>query len=96
LKDSQIHLFLHLFHDLPYISSFFFMSNAIILFLILYRFLEYLLFSLMKMRIVKFIQCGPCFINGPKFLKIWLFEKNYIIIGDLVIVIFIHFIHIST
>jgi hypothetical protein len=47
--------------------TFFFMSNEIILFQISYRPLKYLLFSLMKVKIVKSIQCGPCFINGPKF-----------------------------
>ncbi len=32
-KDSQIHLFLHLSHDMSYISPFFLMSNEIILFI---------------------------------------------------------------
>jgi hypothetical protein len=56
-------LFLWPISNLPFI----FMSNEIILFQILYRHLEYLLFSLMKIRIVKFIQCGSCSINGPNF-----------------------------
>jgi hypothetical protein len=80
-KDSQIHLFLHLSHDLSYISTFFLMSNEIILFQILYSHLKYLLFSLMKVKIVKFIQCGPCSINGQKFLEIWFFGTFYIAIG---------------
>jgi hypothetical protein len=66
------------------------------LFQILCKLLKYLLFSLMKMKIIKFIQCGPCSINGPKFLKIWHFEIFYIAIRQLVLVTFIHFIHIST
>ncbi len=49
----------------------------------------------MKLKIIKFIQCGPCYINGPKFPKIWLFETFYITLG-LVLVTFIHFIHINT
>jgi hypothetical protein len=91
-KDFQIHLFLHFSHNLSYISPFFLMSNEIILFQFLYRPLKYLLFSLMKM---KFIQCGPCFINGPKILETWFFETFYIIIKHLVLVTFIHFIHIA-
>jgi hypothetical protein len=87
--------FFHFSHDMSYISSFFFMSNEIILFQILYRPLKYLLFSLMKVRIIKFIQCGPYSINGPNFLEIWLLSF-YIMIKHLVLVTFIHFIHIST
>ncbi len=34
------------------------MSNEIILFQILYRHVEYILFSFMKVRMLKFIQCG--------------------------------------
>jgi hypothetical protein len=48
----------------------FLMTNEIILFQILYGPLKYLLFSLMKVKIIKFIQCGPCSINGPKLPKI--------------------------
>jgi len=70
------------------------MSNEIILFQILYKHLEYLFFSFIKLRIVKFIQCGPLSINGPKFLEISLFEKNYITIGHLVFVTFIHLMYI--
>jgi hypothetical protein len=77
-KNSQIPLFLQFSHDMSYISPFFFMSNKIILFQILYRPLTYLLFSLMKVRIVNFTQCGPCFISGPKFPEIWKFETFYI------------------
>jgi len=69
-KDFQIHLFFHFSHDLSYISPFFFMSNEIILFQTLCMFPKYLLISLMKVKIVKFIQCGACSINGPKFPKI--------------------------
>jgi hypothetical protein len=94
-KDSQIHLFHHCSHDLYYISHIIFMSNEIILFQILYRPLKYLIFSLMKMRIINFILCRPCFINGPKFSNFWFFESFYITIGQLVIVTFIHFIHIA-
>jgi hypothetical protein len=53
--------------------------NEIILFQILYKHLKYLLFSLV--RIVKFIQCGSCSINGPKFPQISLFKTFYILIG---------------
>jgi hypothetical protein len=94
-KDSQIHLFLHFSHDLSYISLFFLMSNVIILFQILYKPLKYLLFSLMKVGRVKFIQCGLCSINGPKFSKLWHLETFYIIIRHLVLITFINFIHIS-
>jgi hypothetical protein len=66
------------------------MSNKIILFQILYKHLEYMFFSLMKIRIIKFIQCGPCFINGSKLLEISFFEFFYITIGHLV------FFHIDT
>jgi hypothetical protein len=72
------------------------MSNEIILFQILCRYLKYLLFSFMKVRIVKFIQCGPYSINGPKFLKFSLFETFYIAIGNLVFVALVHFMYIST
>ncbi len=96
LLDSQIHLFLHFSHDLFYILPFFLMLNEIILFQILCRPLKYLLFSLMKVRIVRFIHYGPCSINGLKFSKILFFETFYITIGHLVFVAFIHFIHIST
>jgi hypothetical protein len=72
------------------------MSNEVILFEILYKPLNYLFFSLMKMKIIRFIQCGPCSINGPKFLEIFFFEIFYITIGHLVLVTFIHFIHINT
>jgi len=89
-KDFQIHLFLHFSHDMSYISPFFLMSNEIILYQILCRLLKYLLFSLTKVRIIKFIQCRPYFINGPKFLKILLFETFYIVIGHLVLVTFMH------
>jgi hypothetical protein len=72
------------------------MSNEIILFQILYRHLENLLFSLMKVNTIKFIQCGPCFINGPKFPEISFFETFYIVIGHLVFVTLIYFMYIST
>jgi hypothetical protein len=74
----------------------FFMSNNLIFSKILYKHLEYLLFSLMKARIIKFIQCGPCFINGPKLFEISLFEFFYITIGHLVFITLIHFMYIST
>ncbi len=41
-----------------------FMSNEIILLQILYKNLEYLFSSFMKVKIVKFIQCGPNSINS--------------------------------
>ncbi len=69
LKDSQIHFFLHFSHDIFYISPFILMSNEIILFQILYRPLKFIYFSFMKVRIIKFIQCGSCYINGSKFQK---------------------------
>ncbi len=62
-------LFCYFSHDMFYISPFLFMLNEIILFQILRRLLKYLFFSLMKVKIIKFIQCGPHSINGPKFLK---------------------------
>lgn len=34
---------------------------------ILYKYLEYLFFSLTKVRIIKIIKCESCFINGPQF-----------------------------
>jgi hypothetical protein len=84
--------FFHFPHDLSYISSFFLMSNEIILFQILYKHLKYLFFSFMKVRTVKFIQCWAMFyINGPKFPK----KTFYIVIRHLVLVRFIHFIHIA-
>ncbi len=99
-KDSfqghQNSPFFHFPHDLFYISPFFFMSNEIILVQILYKLKKYLLFSLIKVRIIKFIQCKPCLINGLKFLEIWLFEIFYITIRHWVLVKFIHFIHIRT
>jgi hypothetical protein len=61
------------------------MSNEIMLFQILYRHLEYLLFSLMKVKIVKFIQCGPCSINGQNSLKKIKIETFYIAIKHLVL-----------
>ena len=74
-----------------YISPFLiFMSNEIILFQILYRALKYLFFSLMKVTIIKFIQCGPCSINNPKYQKYHFFETFYIVIGHLVLVTFMH------
>ncbi len=99
-KDSFIGL-----SNSPFFSFFFMtyfrfplfsMSNETILFQILYMPLEYLFFSIMKVRIVKFIQCRPCFINGPKFSKISLFKFFYIAIGHLVFVTLIHFMYIST
>ncbi len=81
----QIHLFFHFSDELSYTSPFFLMSNEIILFQILYRHLEYLSFSLVKVEIVKIIQCGPCSIIGSKFLEISLFEFFYIAIGHLVL-----------
>jgi hypothetical protein len=77
-KDSLLKIQIHLFFTFLMTSFrfpiFLFMSNEIILFYILYWHLEYLFFSLMKVRIVKFIQCGPCSINGPKFQEISFFE----------------------
>jgi hypothetical protein len=70
------------------------MSNEIILFQILYMPLEYLFFSLMKVRIVKFIQCGPYSINGPKFLEISFLKTFYIVIEHLIFVTLIHFMYI--
>jgi hypothetical protein len=73
IKDSflrtQIHLFFHFSYDMSLISHFFLISNEIILLQILYKHLEYLFFSFMKVRIIKFIQCGPCSINGQNSQK---------------------------
>jgi hypothetical protein len=44
----------------------------------------------MNVKIIKFIQCGPCSINGPKFPKNSFFEILYIAIGHLVLVTFEH------
>jgi len=76
--------------------SFFFMENEIIVFQILYKHIKYLLFSLLKVKIIKFIQCGPYFINGPKFPEISFLKTFYITIGHLVFVTFIHFMCINT
>jgi len=59
-------------------------------------YLEYLLFSLMKIKIIKFIQCEPCSINEYQFLKFSFFETLYIVIGHLILVTFKCFIHINT
>jgi len=72
------------------------MSNELILFQTLYMHLEYLLFSLIIVRIVKFIQRESCSINGLKFSEISFFENFYIVIGLLVFVTFIYFLYIST
>jgi hypothetical protein len=50
----------------------------------------------MKIKIIKFIQCGPCFINGLKFQEISFFETFYIVIRHLVFVTLIYFLYIST
>jgi hypothetical protein len=55
------------------------------LFRILYRRLIFIFFSLMKVKTIKFIQCGPCFINAPIF-----FEIFYIAMRHLDFVTFIH------
>jgi hypothetical protein len=52
-------------------SPFFLISNEIILFQILYQHLEYLFFSLVKVKIIKCIQCGPCFYQWPKIPTFW-------------------------
>jgi hypothetical protein len=74
---------------------FFLISNEINLLQILYGHLHYLLFSLMNVKIIKFIQCGPYSINGPKFPKVSFFETLYIVIKHLVLVTLEHFIYIS-
>jgi hypothetical protein len=71
------------------------MSNEINLFQIFYGHFKYLLFSLMNLRKIKFIQCEPCFINGPKFPEFSFFETLYIAIGHLVLVTLEHFIYIN-
>jgi hypothetical protein len=45
----------------------------------------------MKVKIIKFIQCGPCFINGPKFPRISLLKTLYIAIGGTLKAKVIHF-----
>jgi hypothetical protein len=95
-KDSQIHLFFHFSHDMSYISPFFLMSNEIILLQILYKPLKYLLFSLMKVRIIKVYPMWAMFCQCPKNPKIWVSKTFYIMIRHLALVTFIHFIHIST
>ncbi len=49
----------------------------------------------MKVKVIKFVQCGPCSINGPKFLEISPFEIFYIVIKHLVFVTLIQFMYIS-
>jgi hypothetical protein len=44
------------------------MCNQISFFQILHKCLEYLLFSFIKVSVIKFIQCWPCFINGKRLL----------------------------
>jgi len=73
----------------------FFMSNEIILFQILCRHLKYLLISLRKVKLAKFIQCGPCSINGPKSQEIWFFETFYNAIRHFFFVTFRPFIHVN-
>jgi hypothetical protein len=49
----------------------------------------------MKVRILKFIQCGPCSINGPRFLEILFFETFDIAIGHFAFVTLKDFMYIS-
>jgi hypothetical protein len=72
------------------------MSNEINLLQVLYKHLEYLFISLIKVRIIKFIQCGPWSTNGPNFLEISLFEPLYITIGHLILITHEQFIYISS
>jgi hypothetical protein len=72
------------------------MSNEINLVQILYGHLKYLLFSLMNVRIIKFIQSEPCSINGPKFSEILFFEILYITIRHLVFVTLEHFKYVNS
>ncbi len=51
--------FFSLFPRLILHFSHFFMSNEIIVFQFLCRCLKYVFFSLMKVKIINFIQCGP-------------------------------------
>jgi hypothetical protein len=75
LRTFKFTFFFTFSHDLSYISSFFFMSNEIILFQILYKLLKYLFFSLMKVKIkiypilAMFYQWSKI----PKFLTFWNF-----------------------
>ncbi len=72
------------------------MLNGINLLQTLYKHLKYLLFSLMKVKMVKFIQGGPCFISGPKFLETSFFEILYIKIRQLVLATLEHFTYINS
>jgi hypothetical protein len=72
------------------------MLNEINLLQILYIHLEYLFFSLMKVKMVKFIQGGPCSINGPKLFETSFFETLYIEIRQLVLVTLEHFTYINS
>jgi len=49
----------------------------------------------MNVKIVKFIQCGPCSINDPKFPKISLFEILYIAIRHIFLITLENVIYIS-
>ncbi len=51
------------------ILFFYLMLNEINLVQFLYGHLKYLVFSLMNVSIITFIQSEPCSINGPKFSK---------------------------
>ncbi len=80
--DSQIPLFFHFIHELTYIPLFSPMSNEIILFQILCKLLKYLLFSLMKMRILKFYPMWAMFYQWPTIIWNLIFwKKLYITIG---------------
>jgi hypothetical protein len=69
------------------------MLNEIVLFQILYKHLEFFLKSLLSVKIVKFIQCGPCSMNGPKFPKISFFETFYITIRHLIFITHTFYVH---
>jgi hypothetical protein len=88
-EDFQIHLFFHFSYDV--LNFPFFFMQFYLFFRILYRPLKFYFISLMKVKIIKFIKCGPCYINGAIF-----FEIFYIAIKHLNFITLIHFTYIIT
>jgi hypothetical protein len=77
-KDSQSHLFLHFSHDVSCISPFFFVSNEIILFQILYRLLKFFFFTY-ESENSKIYPMWTMFYQWPKIPRnlIFLKKKHY-------------------
>jgi hypothetical protein len=71
------------------------MSNEIIMFQLLYRHLEYLFFSLMKVKIINLSNVGHVLSMAQNSHKLFFFF-NYIAIRHLVFVTLIDFTYINT